>query len=66
MHEPIVANGPAKAFIAWAAFGITEWADIAAFLAAVYSFLLIVEWVVKFVKKRRAKNINAKTDDTSK
>lgn len=31
----------------WAAVGITSWADFAAFLAAVYSALLIVEWFWK-------------------
>lgn len=31
----------------WAAVGITSWADFAAFLAAVYSALLILEWLWK-------------------
>lgn len=31
----------------WAAVGITSWADFAAFLAALYSALLIIEWCWK-------------------
>lgn len=30
-----------------ASFGLASWSDLAAFLAAVYSLLLIVEWVWK-------------------
>ena len=37
----------ARLFTAWAAVGITAWADFAAFLAAIYSMLLIGEWVWK-------------------
>lgn len=36
-----------KVFSAWAAFGITSWSDVAALLAALYSLLLIGEWVWK-------------------
>lgn len=37
----------AKAGAAWAAVGITNWSDFAAFLAAVYSAILICEWIWK-------------------
>lgn len=42
VHAPAV-----KAVSAWVAVGFTSWADVAAFLAAVYSFILILEWIWK-------------------
>lgn len=47
----------AKAGIAWvgvglAKLGIHQWSDFAAVLAALYTFLLICEWVWKRWKKR--------------
>jgi len=42
-----VAAPAAKIFTAWAAVGITSWAEIASFLAAIYSALLIAEWTWK-------------------
>ena len=36
-----------KAGTVWAAIGITSWADFASFLAALYSLLLLGEWMWK-------------------
>lgn len=36
-----------KLVTVWGAVGITSWADFASFLAALYSLLLISEWVWK-------------------
>lgn len=36
-----------KLFSVWAAVGITSWADFAAFMAAMYSLLLVCEFVWK-------------------
>jgi hypothetical protein len=38
-----------KVATVWAAIGITSWSDMAAFLAAVYSLLLLIEWLWKKV-----------------
>lgn len=32
---------------AWGAVGITSWADAASFLAALYTLLLVIEWLWK-------------------
>lgn len=71
-REGVVAG--TKLTSVWAAVGITSWADAAAFLAALYSVLLIAEfmwkkfgrpfaewrgWVAPAPKKRG----KAKTDD---
>ena len=53
VNDPIVTNGPVKALIAWTAFGITSWTDVAAALAALYSLILIGEWVYKLYKKHK-------------
>jgi hypothetical protein len=37
----------AKIGSVWAAWGVTSWADVAAFLAALYSLLLICEFAWK-------------------
>lgn len=37
----------AKIGTAWAAVGITSWADAASALAFIYTLLLLVEWVWK-------------------
>jgi len=42
-------NGGIKIASAWAAVAITSWADAAAALAALYTILLIGEWVWKKV-----------------
>lgn len=42
-----VAAPVIKVVSAWAAVGFTSWTDVAAFLAAVYSLLLIAEWLWK-------------------
>lgn len=34
--------------------GFNSWADVAAFLAAVYSLFLIIDWVYKRVRRVRA------------
>lgn len=44
-HE--IAAPVAKAATAWAAVGITSWAEFASFLAAIYSLILIAEWLWK-------------------
>ncbi len=44
-REAIVAG--TKLGTVWAAVGITSWADFAAFMAAVYSLLLVAEFVWK-------------------
>lgn len=36
-----------KVTSAWAGVAITSWSDLAAFLAALYSFLLICDWLWK-------------------
>jgi hypothetical protein len=46
--EPIL-----KIVSAWAAVGITSWADAASALAAIYTACLLGEWVYKkFIKKK--------------
>lgn len=45
-HDTIAAPF-AKVATAWAIVGITSWAEFASFLAAVYSALLIAEWLWK-------------------
>jgi len=50
--EPDTKAGMTKAGIAWAGvwlakLGITTWSDVAAFLAALYSLILICEWLWK-------------------
>lgn len=43
-----VSHPLVKIFSAWAAaFGLSTWSDVAAFLAALYSFILLMEWVWK-------------------
>lgn len=44
-----IAAPAAKIVSAWAAVCLTSWADIASFLAAIYSALLISEWSWKRV-----------------
>jgi hypothetical protein len=39
----------------WALIGITSWTDFASFLGAVYSMILIGEWLWKKVFKRMLK-----------
>lgn len=36
-----------KIVSAWAVIGITSWADFAAFLGAIYTAVLLAEWVFK-------------------
>lgn len=42
-----IAAPAAKVASAWALVGVTSWADMAAFLAAIYSAILISEWCWK-------------------
>lgn len=42
-----VDHAAAKVASVWAATLFTSWADVAAFLAAIYSLLLIGEWLWK-------------------
>lgn len=54
-EEQTVATPVLKIATAWAAAGVTSWADFASALAAVYTLLLITEWVWKKVANYRAK-----------
>lgn len=47
--EDLIAG--TKLFSVWAAVGITSWADFAAFMAAMYSLLLVCEFVWKKMLK---------------
>lgn len=49
-----VAAPVAKAVSAWALVGITSWSDFAAMLAALYTLLLIGEWIYKKLAQNRA------------
>ena len=44
-HE--IAAPVVKATTAWAAVGLTSWADVASFLAACYTAILMTEWAWK-------------------
>ena len=44
-HETVVTG--IKLASVWAAVGITSWSDVAAFFAALYSVILVGEWVWK-------------------
>lgn len=46
-QHSVVAAPVVKVVTAWAAVGFTSWTDVAAFLAAVYSAILIGEWCWK-------------------
>ena len=46
--------GGTKATVAWGAVGISSWSDVAALLAALYTALLIVEWVWKRIARPAA------------
>ena len=54
--QSTVAHPAAKVITVWAAVGFTSWADVAAFLAAVYSLILILEWVWKKFGRPFAEN----------
>lgn len=47
--EGLIAG--AKLTSVWAAVGITSWADVAAFMAAMYSLLLVCEFLWKKIIK---------------
>ena len=42
-----VASPGIKIVTAWAAVGVTSWTDVASVLAALYTLLLIFEWLWK-------------------
>jgi len=54
MHDNNSIGEPVLKLVSvWAAVGITSWADAASALAAIYTCLLIGEWVYKkFYKKK--------------
>jgi hypothetical protein len=55
MNEHVSVNAPVtKILSAWlAAIGIASWSDLAAALAALYSLLLIAEWLwSRFIKPK--------------
>lgn len=43
----VITQPVTKVVTVWAAVGITTWADLASFLAAMYSIILIGEWAWK-------------------
>lgn len=47
MNDTTVSAPAVKIVSAWALVGITSWADAAAALAAVYTSILILEWIWK-------------------
>ena len=50
-----VAMPVLKIVTAWAAaYGLTSWGDVASFLAACYTMLLIIEWVWKKLRSKPA------------
>lgn len=67
-----VAQGGAKIASAWAAVGLTSWADVASALAALYTVILIFEWVwKKFLRpgletKGYIKRLKRRRDDDCK
>ena len=48
-----IAAPALKIASAWAAVGITSWADAASFVAFCYTMILIAEWAWKKFKARR-------------
>lgn len=52
--ESTVAAPVAKVISVWAAVGITSWTEAAAFVAFLYSCILIIEWGWKKFKKERS------------
>lgn len=46
-HSGTIEQPLAKFISLWALIGITSWTDFAAFLGALYSMLLIGEWMWK-------------------
>lgn len=49
MNDNQISAPALKIGTAWAAVGITSWSDVAAFLAAVYTTLIMGEWLWKKV-----------------
>lgn len=50
MNPNEIEDKAAKVISAWALIGITSWADVAAFLGALYTAALLSEWLWKKVK----------------
>lgn len=66
IHQATKIGDPvaiAAAFLSF--FKLIPWPEVAAFLAAVYTFLRICEWVWEksFVKKRKARNLKRRVTD---
>lgn len=71
-HQSTVTAPVVKVISVWAAVGFTSWADVAAFLAAIYSLLLIGEWLWKKLGrpfcemhgwlKRKQRRVSDRTD----
>jgi hypothetical protein len=51
-----VAAPVLKIASAWAAVGITSWADAASFVAFCYTLILIIEWAWKKFKATRKRH----------
>ena len=68
--QSTVEHPAVKVVSVWAMVGFTSWTDVAAFLAAVYSLILILEWFWKkfgrpFAEARGwVKRLKRRADDT--
>lgn len=51
MNDDKIAMPVAKIVTAWAAIGVTSWAEAASFAAFLYTILLIGEWLWKKLLK---------------
>lgn len=51
MNQDDIQNQVFKVGSLWAAVGIGSWTDAAAFLAAVYSLILLLEWAWKRIAR---------------
>lgn len=53
IHHPVLKAASAWVLALFSNMGLNSWADVAAMFAAIYSFLLIVEWIWKrFIKAK--------------
>lgn len=63
-----------KVVTAWAAVGITSWADVASILAALYTLVLLLDWVWKkfgrpfaedrgWVRRKQRRRTDSRFDD---
>lgn len=52
MHDDTTVSWPiAKIISVWAAIGVSSWTEAAAFVAFLYSCILIAEWLWKKLRK---------------